>query len=141
MRMPTCVGTCAALAVVQALAASTASANPTRVRMITRSPAVTCAEGRSRRGGQSDADKRDLIVRGPASRGAGLARGRLKAGRDTRGARAFRVDGQVVRELARGRVDRDLRKPSRLRDPVHALVRPKVVEERGRRDRAVVETQ
>src|SRR5207248_584767 len=76
--------------------------------------------------GESHPDEGDLVARG-LTRRAGDAGGHLKAGRDARGTRALRVDGEVVAELARRCVDRDLREPSGLRDPAHALVRTKVV--------------
>src|SRR6267143_5882949 len=94
-------------------------------------------EDRAERG-ERDTDERDLVARG-LTRRARDGRGRLETGRDARWARALRVDGEVVCELARGCVDRDLRKPPRLRDPSHALVRSKVVEERGCCDGTVVE--
>ena len=108
---------------------------PAARRRILTSPRHAGRPGRADQHDPDEPDARRTRGRSPAgsrSTGAGDRRRRRhrEPGVDRRrpaGARG--VDREVVADLARGPVDRDLRQPARRRDPVHAAVGAEVVEE------------
>ncbi len=77
-----------------------------------------------------------------AARSVGDRARPVEPGHDPRwGAGPRRIDGEVEREVRRGRVDADLGQPAGRRDPGHPFVGPQVIEQRDGGRRAVVEAE